>query len=229
MAIGTPVDHGGTSDALTATTIAHNIVTAVGSDACIVVAVWWTHASATCSVSGGGLTWTARGAVTATGNFKIQLFTAKAPSGLANGTTITATFSATSTNRVIEIISAPGCDDTLAGSGTDNATTPNWNGGTYTPSAANTFIVAAGVSTDDASASAAAATYTQHLSLLLASTSVHTAVHKVATTAASESPGGSFSGGTPLAKHGVSVAMAASGGAPATVPPILVMPPRIPT
>jgi hypothetical protein len=56
--------------------------------------VVWTNASRTLSsVSGGGLTWTVDAQVKNAANFHVAIASANAPSGLASGVTITATFS----------------------------------------------------------------------------------------------------------------------------------------
>jgi hypothetical protein len=83
---------GSNKSKVSSTTIVLTTAASVAAGGFIVVGVGYFHASATVSLSGGGLTW----ATDKTGNngsVRSSVFSAQAPAGLASGTAITATFS----------------------------------------------------------------------------------------------------------------------------------------
>jgi hypothetical protein len=100
---------GDASNNASATTLDLVTTATVASGGQIFLLVHWHHATATASVSGGGLTWTEE-ATQRDGVINTSLFRAIAPSGLASSTTITATFSSASTGRIMAACSFTGLD-----------------------------------------------------------------------------------------------------------------------
>jgi hypothetical protein len=101
---GTAVDDSG------ATTIAVNTTQTVAAGGFIVASVGWWHGSATLSsVGGGGLSWSiAVQGKNSIANPASAIVWAQAPSGLASGTAITATFSTSVNGRQIGVTSFTG-------------------------------------------------------------------------------------------------------------------------
>jgi hypothetical protein len=113
MAIAIDRANAGTAaDDAGSTTIAVNTTLTVAAGGFIVASVGWWHASATLSsVAGGSLSWSiAVQGKNSIANPASALVWAQAPSGLASGTTITATFSASVNGRQIGISSFTGVD-----------------------------------------------------------------------------------------------------------------------
>lgn len=110
-------------------TIAATTNVAVASGARIFLAVSWFQATETlASVAGGSLTWTITPQAQ-NGNQGVALVWADAPSGLASGTTITATFSTTAGFRAIVGASMTGG---TAGAAAQGATTATGNSNAHT-------------------------------------------------------------------------------------------------
>lgn len=97
---------GNAADNSSASTVAFNTTQAVPAGGFIVLAVCWYSSTETLSsVSGGGLTWAidkqAKGTGAGDVSASVAIISAQAPSGLASGTTITATFSGSVPGRGI--------------------------------------------------------------------------------------------------------------------------------
>jgi hypothetical protein len=90
-----------------ATTVADTTTSAVGAGRKIIAVVSWYGTAASVTLSGGGLTWTPRVQSGGTTR-KAAIITADALTGLASGTTITATFSATTEAKSLRIFSCDG-------------------------------------------------------------------------------------------------------------------------
>lgn len=133
MGIAADAVLGGNGVASTSATIAFTTTSAVATGGFIVLEVSWYASAVTLnSVSGGGLSWTIdkQGASTTDANAKVAIVSAQAPSGLASGTTITATLSATSIDRTISGASFTGVATSTPVDGTPtgptNGTTTAW-------------------------------------------------------------------------------------------------------
>jgi hypothetical protein len=149
MAIAFDASLGGTAFTTgTSTTAAHTTTAAAAAGSRIIVCVGDFNATVTVSsVSGGGLTWV-KDEEDATGhNARGAVFSADAPSGLASGTTITATYSATADSRWICAQSFTGIATGASGylTGTPPTATNAFGGTTFTlpsitPADANALI-----------------------------------------------------------------------------------------
>jgi hypothetical protein len=152
------------TDNVAATTMTLTTSGAAVPGARVFVLVSWSHSTRTLtSVSGGGLTWTVDRQQKAAGNdARVAIASAAAPSGLASGTTLTATFSGSVTHGLIAAASFTGIatsapvDATASATGSGTAwstsvTTTNANdlvlgfstidaNATSTPSASNTEV-----------------------------------------------------------------------------------------
>jgi hypothetical protein len=113
-----------------ATTIAVSTTATVAAGGFIVASIaWWAAAATLSSVSGGGLTWViAKQAQHPTANPAAAIAYAQAPSGLASGTTITATYSTSVNGRAIGLTSFTGVAtssplDTTSGPTSSTSTT----------------------------------------------------------------------------------------------------------
>lgn len=140
----------------TSTTIAVNTSQTIAAGAFIVVCVAWFdpfEAATLSSVSGGSLSWSIdkQGASGVTFDPEEAIASAQAPSGLASGTTITATFSASISGNTSEIgvssflgvkTSAP-VDGTPIGPVNNGGATDLWTTGNYTLSAGSLMVGAA--------------------------------------------------------------------------------------
>lgn len=213
MAFAFDGNKGSLQASASATTIALTTSAAVTAGAEVFVAVSWTHATATCSLSGGGLTWTQRVAhVTATGSARIAIFTAPAPSGLASSTVLTATFSVTSPNRFIGCCASTGGVDSFGTPASRTAATAAWDAGAITTTQTNEFIFAACINWDDASSATPLTNYTEVHDVL--STRVFHSVYRIATPAGSFTPGGTYDSVPPSQGWaGVAVSQKETGGA----------------
>lgn len=138
----TPVGNAGSVTSQAATTNQ-----AVASGAMILLAVCSYSSIATArthSVAGGSLTWTEM-ATAARGSMRVSLFRAFAPSGLASGATITATYSAAATTRALAALSLLGVDTSSpvvgsAGTSTAGAVAAAWTAGSVTPTAIDQWV-----------------------------------------------------------------------------------------
>lgn len=101
----------------------------VAGDTVVAVVAWYGSGTLD-SLSGGGLTWTVH--VTSGGTaHRIAIASAHAPAGLASGTTITATLSASRDARSIRLVSVADVAATSPLAGTDSqpsTNTPSWAG-----------------------------------------------------------------------------------------------------
>lgn len=118
-----------------AATIAVATDTSVAAGDTVVAVVAWYGSGTLNGLSGGGLTWTVH--VTSGGTaHRIALASAHAPTGLASGTTVTATLSASRDARSIRLVSVADVAATDPADGTDSqpsTNTPAW-AGTVSPS-----------------------------------------------------------------------------------------------
>lgn len=113
MAIAVENANAGTAvNDASATTIAVVTTATVAAGALIVASLgWWLASAATVTVAGGSLTWaTAVQGKNASGEQQAGIAYALAPSGLASGATITATYSAAVNGRQIGVSSFTGVD-----------------------------------------------------------------------------------------------------------------------
>lgn len=146
MAITPDQNLGSAGIAATSTTIAFTTTAAVAVGGFIVLEVSWYSGATLNSVAGGGLTWfvAAQGAGTSDVTAHTGIAWAQAPAGLASGTTITATLSATSIDRTIGggsftgVATSSPVDTT---SGPTNGTTAAWASAS-TAIAAGSLLVA---------------------------------------------------------------------------------------
>lgn len=130
------------------TTIAFTTGSAVASSGFIVLSVGWFATTALSSVSGGGLTWTIdnQGRGPGGNSTSCAVVSAQAPSGLASGTTITATFAASSVARMIGGTSFTGVKTTTPAEATDlqhvNPAATGWTTGSVALSAGSMLFAA---------------------------------------------------------------------------------------
>lgn len=120
-----------------------NTSAAVASGAHIfVVFGWFQNNASTSSLSGGGLTWTKDVELRAT-SLHIAIHRALAPSGLASGTTLTATMSAGTPDSIMAAGSFTGIDtvSTLGTTQSTNASTAAWNSGASNIGSAGQFMI----------------------------------------------------------------------------------------
>lgn len=150
MAIAIDVSSlGSTYVAANATTAAFTTGSAVASGGFIVLAGGWfsDNTGTVTGISGGGLTWTVNKQPNGgTSLVNAWIASAQAPSGLASGTTITATFSATQQARFIMGMSFTGVATSSPVDGTPTGQTKGSTAAWATPSysiAAGSVIVAA--------------------------------------------------------------------------------------
>lgn len=131
------------------TTIAFTTSVTVPSGSFLVCGVSWYNPGVTASVAGGSLTWTndVQKNGSSDTNYHLAIFSAQAPSGLASGTTITATFSGTAFGRSIcgdywtgVATSSPKEQSSTAGGTSATA----WNGGSVTTANADDLLVLMG-------------------------------------------------------------------------------------
>jgi hypothetical protein len=124
----------------------------------VILFVSWTHSTRTLiSVSGGGLTWTIDRQQKATGNnARVAVASAAAPSGLASGVVLTATFSGPVGHGLIAAASFKGIAASAAVDATGSATATGtaWTASVTTTNA-NDLVI--GFSTIDANATSTAA------------------------------------------------------------------------
>lgn len=113
-----------------ATTIAATTDTGVAAGETVVAVVAWYGSGTLDSLSGGGLDWTVH--VTSGGTaHRIAIASAHAPAGMASGTTVTATLSASRDARSIRLVSVADVAAVSPIEGTDSqpsTNTPSWVG-----------------------------------------------------------------------------------------------------
>lgn len=111
----------------------------------VIVAVGWFHATATVTLSGGGLTWT-QDVVFGTGSRNVAIFSSPAPAGLPSGTVITATATIASNTCGIAAMYATGVATSSWKdvSGTGSAASGAAWSASLTTTFADTLIVAFG-------------------------------------------------------------------------------------
>lgn len=133
---------GNASNNASATTIAFNTGANVASDGTLFVLVHYAGAQ-TVTVAGGSLTWTEE-AHRDESAIHTALFRANAPSGLASATTITATFSAAVTGRIIAGCSFTGLATAAKeDSGTIGLSNTVWTSATMDPTTAENLTITA--------------------------------------------------------------------------------------
>lgn len=147
MAIAFDAQLGSNQVAATATTITLTTANTVASGGFIVLLVgnFITGTPVVSSVSGGGLTWAVDKTVK-NSQLGIGLASAQAPAGLASGTVLTATYSATTTSRGISGVSFTGIATSTPVDATASATPATgtaWNGGGVVTTNANDVVVGA--------------------------------------------------------------------------------------
>src|ERR1044072_8607287 len=111
MSVGTPVTLGATSNVADAASYTLNTNAVVPAGALVVVCVYWLSdtTAQTVTLSGGGLTWTedqANPFTDGTNQAGCSIFSAPAPSGLANPTTLTATMTSAAVTTINIVIAA---------------------------------------------------------------------------------------------------------------------------
>lgn len=127
------------------TTIALTTTSAVASGGFIIVSVGWFNIVSLSSVAGGGLTWTVdkqgQDGVNGPASCSAGIASAQAPSGLASGTTITATFSGSAVARNISASSFTGIKTTTPAEASDG---PKGSGGSATTAWATNSVALSG-------------------------------------------------------------------------------------
>lgn len=223
---GTAVDDAGAS------TIAVNTTQTVASGGFIVANIgWWTTTTTLSSVSGGGLTWAiAVQGKHSSANPAAAIAYAQAPSGLASGTTITATFSGSSNGRQIGLISFTGVatsspvDTTAAVASASNVSA--WATGSATLAAGSVLVGASHM--DPNGTSTITSPSIEALDWTDGANTGMTAGYRIEAAGGSVTVAGDWSvgGGSATATVGAAFKVDAGGGA--TEIPILVMAPPIP-
>lgn len=208
-----------------ASTIAFTTGSNVASGGRIVLGVgWWDSSTTLSSVAGGSLTWTihAQGKAGAS-NMHLAIVSAPAPSGLASGTTITATMSdANAFIRQIAGISFTGIDTgtPVDVAGTAAFTTPaaaGWATGSLSV-AAGSVVVGLGYTEDTNRTSTATAPSTEFVDRVIASApSSFTGGYRIESGAGSVTVAGTWSSTSTSSALGVAFAAAAGGGGGTTV------------
>lgn len=227
--LGTPVTNTGAQS----TSIAFTTNVAVPANSVLVVGVSSYNAGVTTTVAdngaGGSLSWAAGtahvdGAVDA--NHHLYLFRANAPSGLASGATITATFSGAAFGRAIfgfylTAAAAAALDGTPA-TGAGNLSSPAWSTGSISDRAATSGMIVAVAwgdqITSSSTPSATTPTTTEGLDFNNGSDATWTLAYRVLTDANAYNVSGAFAnsntGNDWLA---VAIALKEAGGTDATV------------
>ena len=114
--------------------VSFNTTAAVAAGGFIVASLgWFTGATAISSFTGGGLTWTVD-TFQQTGNKWLAIISAQAPSGLASGTTLTATLNANSQDLMLTAMSFTGVITSSPVDGTPTTITESVVTGWATPS-----------------------------------------------------------------------------------------------
>ena len=189
-------------------TIAFTTNQVVASSAFIVISVgYWTNGAAATvsSVSGGSLSWTVDRDVVASafggGNPRVAIMSAQAPSGLASGTTITCTFSA-SLGGSVAAIGGSSFTGVKTSSPVD-VTTANKDDsgvGTWATNAASiqagSLVYGTAFNVTNATSSTATAG-TEGYDVSLASGSTYVSGYRIEPSAGSYSVGGTWAAGTP--------------------------------
>jgi hypothetical protein len=137
-------DIGGNSEIGSATSIAFNTSATVAVGADIFMLVRAGSDVTMSSFTGGGLTWTEEHRFPSTPDV-LFLYRATAPAGLASGTTITATFSATNSNRIIEGCSFTGLSTAVKedSNGNEGEAVSSWVGDTVTAISQSNLVISA--------------------------------------------------------------------------------------
>lgn len=199
--------------------------TAVASGSKAIAVLYYFGTATVSGFSGGGLTWTAHHSPLTTEFEKMVIASADAPSGLASGSTITATLS-TGANQFALGLGLFACDGLGAVDGTPTFThggnASAWTQSITTANTGGVILGAAWVSFTPGGLAPASAT-TEVADWIDADSAETHLVYK-ATAAGVNTAGGTWSAAKPYAS--AAVAFAPSGGAAAATPPILVMAPR---
>lgn len=200
MAIGTPTSLGTPSTAGAGTSDAFTTSVTAPSDSLIIVVGTWGHSSdRTGTLSGGGLTWTTDHTnLHSFGyTFRIGIFSAPAPSGLASGSTLTLTASLacdgfTMTACYVEGMDLSGTrEDISAGTG---AAGTGWNTGSASTSNADDLIIG-GSMLDGLQTSTATGSATELFDFQFAGNAWSaTTTYKIVSSAGSQSLTGTWTG-----------------------------------
>lgn len=170
---------------------------AVPAGGTVVVALGWFNASATYTVSGGGLTWTMPAAKTDGSSRNVAHAFAPAPAGLASGTVLTFTVASGSFSNGAAACYVTGAD-TLDVNGTGGSgSTVGWSG-SITTSDPNTIVF--GFAFNDGLASGSetpGSGYSEWCDFVNgADVNVFAGVYQVVSSAGAYTPGGTWSSGT---------------------------------
>jgi hypothetical protein len=130
------------ADDTAGTTVAFNTSQTVASNGFIVLSVTWivTAGQTLSTVSGGGLTWAIdkQGGIGGAGQSNAAIISAQAPAGLASGTTITATYSASTPGA--RAICGTSFTGVLSAAALDTTNGPTLNSGTAWATGSTTLL-----------------------------------------------------------------------------------------
>lgn len=214
MAIAIDVANLGTAAPADGSTAAFNTSSAVASGGFIVLCVGGWNVTSLSSVSGGGLTWTIdkQGHAADPANPLVAIVSAQAPSGLASGTTITATYSASATAPSIGGMSFTGVATSSPVDGTPvgptGVATAAWATASYSLTAGSVLI---GTSWNEELAGSTPSAGTEAWDLDL-SGSGQVVNYRIEGSAGSYTVGGTWSGAQKNTTIGVAYLAAAGGG-----------------
>lgn len=224
MAIAHEADHGSATNAASSTTIAVTTTSAVASSRRIIlVLAWFANGVTLSSVSGGGLTWV----IDQQGvdqDRHLAFVSADAPSGLASGTAITATFSGAATDRGIFVSSWSGIETGSSGylgtAGSGFSTSTAWTTGSRTISAGSLLLGGSHEDNSGDHSSTPTSPSVELCDLTLSAFDDATAAYRIETSAGSYAVAGTWSSGASRSVTLWAEYLAASGGSsPQTVNP----------
>lgn len=204
------------------TTVAFNTTATVASGGFIVVcAFFWASGNTFSSVAGGSLTWTIdkQGHSAGPTNPNLCIASAQAPTGLASGTTITATFSATSPARGIGGMSFTGVASSTPVDTTANpigANSTAWTTGNVTIAAGSVLVGACYQESTNATKSTITAPSTEVFDDGMVSEFGATAGYRIESSAGAYAVAGTWAGTVQSAT--LAVAYLAAAGGPAAPP-----------
>lgn len=223
MAIAKDADLGTAIGAAGATTVALSTANAAASSSFIVLTVAWFGTTTLNTVAGGSLVW-AIDKQFRSGSINVAFVSAQAASGLASSTSLTATFSGSSSGRMIGGDSFTGIATSSVTDGTaasSSGTGTAWSGGAVTTTNADDVIV--GAAMRDAGAdttSTPGASYTELKDFGAGTGDNCTSVYRIVSATGSNTPTGTWLSTGNWA--GIAVAYKAAvggGGGPTDLPP----------
>lgn len=183
------------------TTVTLNTASTVPSNSFLVLEVGWFHSSATLSsVSGGSLTWNIDKQLHGGVNDNLAIVSAQAPSGLASGTTITATFSASVDGRSMggysftNVASSSALDVVAPGSTANPAST--WDSTSVSTTNANDLLIGVGTIDGTSTTMTPGTGYTELLDWNNAADQTYEIIYRNVTSTGSYNASGTAASGT---------------------------------